>query len=76
MKKEFNKDSIEWQFQFDFWRFRQAFYEPEENEQYWEYVMEGANALCKKYASTPIAEYVKDVTMACLKDIERRRMLR
>ena len=74
MRHKIGKGEEEFLFQVDFWSFRQEFYIPEspDNEEYWDKLLEGGNFLYNKYKNTEIAEYVKDVIMACIRDLDRK----
>lgn len=47
--KKFSKGSKEWQMFMDYWNLCQKFWEPEDNDQYWEQVISEADAFYRKY---------------------------
>ena len=70
--KKFEKGSEEWQFFNDYYKFRQQFYEADNEDAFFEELAKQANKLYEKYKKTEIAEYAKRLIMAHLDDVDRR----
>lgn len=47
--KRFEKGLEEWQMFTEFWKICQQFWEPEDNDEYWEQVIDSTNEFYKKY---------------------------
>lgn len=73
MFKNIEKGSEEWEFQRLYWNFRKQNYTPEpDNDEYWDNLIAEADVVVNSFSGTEIAEYAKDVVMACVRDINRR----
>ena len=60
MRKKLNKTDEEFQMFADYYKLYQDFYEPEDNEKYWESLINAVNAFYKKYDS----QYARDLVLA------------
>lgn len=72
VKKKIEKGSEEWQFWQDFYKFRQQYYEADNEDKWWENTIREANSFCKKYAKTDIAQFAKEMIVAHINDVDRR----
>lgn len=70
--KKFDKGSEEWQFFNDYYKFRQQFYEADNEEEWFQKLMESGEELIKKYAQTNISKYVQSLVFSHFEDVERR----
>lgn len=53
--KKFIKGSLEWQMFADYWGICQKFWEPEEEDEYWEALTASAGEFSEKYKDIPLA---------------------
>ena len=72
--KKFEKGSEEWQFFNDYYKFRQQFYEADNNEEWFQGMVNAGDELISKYANTSIAKYVQSLVLSHLEDVELRWM--
>lgn len=72
MEKKFEKGSEEWQFFQDFYRFRQKWYEADNDDTWFTEMMEVGEKLIEKYANTSILEFVRSMVLDHFADVERR----
>lgn len=72
--KKFEKGSEEWQFFNDYYKFRQQFYEAEDNEDWFQGMVNAGDELISKYANTSIYKYVQSLVLSHLEDVELRWM--
>lgn len=72
--KKFEKGSEEWQFFNDYYKFRQQFYEADNNEEWFQGMVKAGDELISKYANTSIAKYVQSLVLGHLEDVELRWM--
>ena len=56
MQKEIKKDSTEFKFMTDYFKFIQKFYTPEDKDEYWSSLLEEGNKLHDKYKGCKLAE--------------------
>lgn len=70
--KKLEKGSAEWQFFQDFWRFRQEYYEPEEDDEWFEKLVNNATLLYEKYKNSDFKEFALKLIIAHVEDIDRR----
>jgi hypothetical protein len=70
--KKFEKGSEEWQFFNDYYKFRQQFYEADNEDEWFQGMMEAGEVLIKKYARTNISKYVQSLVFSHFEDVERR----
>lgn len=69
---EANKIPDEQSFMGEYWNFRKKFYQPEESNAYWEALLDESEGICQKYISTDVSDYVNQIIIVCLSDIEER----
>lgn len=72
MQKRLEKGSDEWLFFQDYYKFRQQYYEADNNEEWFEKLIQSADRLYKKYKNVPFAEYAKQLILAHISDVDRR----
>ena len=60
MKKELKKGDTEYDLFNDYWKLTKEFNIPEDNDEYWESLINAGNAFCKKYDS----QYAIDLMLA------------
>lgn len=72
--KKFEKGSEEWQFFNDYYKFRQQFYEADNNEEWFQVMVNAGDELISKYANTSIDKYVQSLVLSHLEDVELRWM--
>lgn len=70
--RKFEKGSEEWQFFNDYYKFRQQYYEADDDEEWFEKMMEIGEMLIEKYTGTNISEYAKNLVFSHFEDVERR----
>lgn len=69
--KRFEKCSEEWKMFTDFWKICQQFWEPEDNDEYWEKVIEATGEFHKKYkANNEI--FAKEIALAFVDTLDKR----
>lgn len=69
--KRFEKGSEEFILFQDFWKICQSFWIPEDNDEYWERVVEETDAFYKKYKETNEI-FVREITFAFINSLEKR----
>lgn len=72
--KEIPKES---QFMTEYWRFRKQFYIPEDNDEYWNELVNAADSLMHKYDPELIKNpnkksHYKNIVLSCVDEIETR----
>ena len=67
MRKQLVKTDAEWNMFADYYKIYQEFYEPEDNDKYWEMLIAEANIFCKKYNT----RYARDIMNAYIDSRER-----
>ena len=72
--KKFEKGSEEWQLFNDYYKFRQQFYEADNNEEWFQGMVNAGDELISKYANTSIAKYAQSLVLSHLEDVELRWM--
>lgn len=72
MQKRLEKGSDEWLFFQDYYKFRQQYYEADNNEKWFEKLIQSADRLYKKYKNVPFSEYAKQLILAHINDVDRR----
>ena len=60
MRKELKKGDIEYEMFNEYWQIMKQFNIPEDNDEYWESLINAGNAFCKKYDS----QYARDLVLA------------
>lgn len=69
--KRFEKGSEEWLLFMDFWKICQEFWQPEENDEYWEKVIETTSEFHKKY-KTNNDIFARKIALAFVDTIEEK----
>lgn len=54
--KKFDKGSAEWAMFQDFWKLTQAFYIPEENQEYWAKFIDASDEFYEKHKAVPLSK--------------------
>lgn len=72
MEKKFEKGSENWQFFQDYYRFRQKYFEADNDTEFFEEMVLAATELRKKYENMEISEYVNQMVIAHMDDVDRR----
>lgn len=67
-EKKFPKGSEEWIMFMDFWALCQKHWIPEDNDSYWEQVVEDTESFVNKYGTN----FAKRLGLALIDDLERR----
>ena len=60
MRKELKKGDTEYDLFNDYWQIMKQYNIPEDNDEYWESLINAGNAFCKKYDS----QYARDLILA------------
>ena len=63
MRKDLKKGDAEYDLFNDYWKLTKEFNIPEDNDEYWESLINACDALCKKY-DIPYARYLVHAFMA------------
>jgi hypothetical protein len=66
---KFGKETKEWGMFVDYWQFVQKYYIPEPQDEWWEELISEADKLARKYGNT---QYIRDLVLAHIHDVERR----
>lgn len=69
--KRFEKGSEEWQMFTEFWKICQRFWAPEENDEYWEQVIDATNEFHKKYKANNDV-FARKIALAFIDTIEEK----
>ena len=72
MEKKFAKGSSEWMMFMDFWTLCQKYWEPDDNDDYWESVVKETDVFYRKYNS----EFAKSLALTLVNELERKSRLR
>lgn len=70
--KKFEKGSEEWQFFNDYYKFRQQFYEADNEEEWFRELMKSGEKLIEKYSKTNISKFAQSLVFSHFEDVERR----
>ena len=70
--KKFEKGSEEWQFFNDYYKFRQQYYEADNEEQWFEELVHVGEEIIEKYHNTEIAKFVQSLVFSHFEDVEMR----
>lgn len=70
--KKFDKGSEEWQFFQDFWRFRQQYYEADNDEGWFVEMMRAGEQIIEKYHNTDFAKFAQSLVLSHFEDIQIR----
>ena len=68
MEKKFAKGSSEWMMFMDFWTLCQKYWEPDDNDDYWESVVKETDVFYRKYNS----EFPKSLALTLVNELERK----
>lgn len=69
--KRFEKGSEEWQMFREYWALCQQFWEPEDNDEYWERVIEDTDNFYKKYRANN-GEFAKGIALAFIDMLDKK----
>ena len=72
MEKKFAKGSSEWMMFMDYWALCQKYWEPDDNDDYWESVVKETDVFYRKYNS----EFAKSLALTLVNELERKSRLR
>ena len=65
---KFAKGSEEWQMFMDYWALCQKYWEPDDNDDYWESVVKETDVFYRKYNS----EFAKSLALTLVNELERK----
>ena len=68
MEKKFAKGSSEWMMFMDYWALCQKYWEPDDNDDYWESVVKETDVFYRKYNS----EFSKSLALTLVNELERK----
>ena len=68
MEKKFAKGSSEWMMFMDYWALCQKYWDPEDNDDYWESVVKETDVFYRKYNS----EFAKSLALTLVNELERK----
>ena len=68
MEKKFAKGSSEWMMFMDYWALCQKYWEPDDNDDYWESVVKETDVFYRKYNS----EFDKSLALTLVNELERK----
>ena len=68
MEKKFAKGSSEWMMFMDYWALCQKYWEPDDNDYYWESVVKETDVFYRKYNS----EFAKSLALTLVNELERK----
>ena len=66
-----NKDSIYWQIYADIWNFHKAYFNVQDDDGYWDEVIQKASEVYKKYEGKPEFEFAKQLALSVVDELER-----
>ena len=72
MEKKFAKGSSEWMMFMDYWALCQKYWDPDDNDDYWESVVKETDVFYRKYNS----EFAKSLALTLVNELERKSRLR
>lgn len=70
--KRFDKGSEEWQFFQDFWKFRQQYYEADNEDDWFEEMMKAGEQIIEKYHDTEFGGFAQGLVFSHFDDVETR----
>ena len=70
--KKFEKGSAEWQFFQDFWKFRQQYYEADNDEEWIEQLRIAGEQIIEKYNNTTFSKFAQSLVFSHFEDVEMR----
>ena len=68
MEKKFAKGSSEWMMFMDYWALCQKYWEPDDNDDYWESVVKETDVFYRQYNS----EFAKSLALTLVNELERK----
>ena len=68
MEKKFAKGSSEWMMFMDYWALCQKYWDPDDNDDYWESVVKETDVFYRKYNS----EFSKSLALTLVNELERK----
>ena len=68
MEKKFAKGSSEWMMFMDYWTLCQKYWDPYDNDDYWELVVKETDVFYRKYNS----EFAKSLALTLVNELERK----
>ena len=68
MEKKFAKGSSEWMMFMDYWALCQKYWEPDDNDDYWESFVKETDVFYRKYNS----EFAKSLALTLVNELERK----
>ena len=68
MEKKFAKGSSAWMMFMDYWALCQKYWEPDDNDDYWESVVKETDVFYRKYNS----EFAKSLALTLVNELERK----
>ena len=68
MEKKFAKGSSEWMMFMDYWTLCQKYWDPDDNDDYWESVVKETDVFYRKYNS----EFAKSLALTLVNELERK----
>ena len=68
MEKKFAKGSSEWMMFMDYWALCQKYWDPDDNDDYWELVVKETDVFYRKYNS----EFAKSLALTLVNELERK----
>lgn len=69
--KRFEKGSEEWAMFREYWALCQRFWEPEDNDEYWEQVIDSTNDFYKKYRENNEI-FAKEIVLALVDALDKK----
>lgn len=71
-EKKLEKGSEEWQFFQDFWKFRQKYYIPDNEEDWIVEMMNAGEKLIEKYSKTEFSDFARGLIFEHFAEVERK----
>ena len=68
MERKFAKGSSEWMMFMHYWALCQKYWEPDDNDDYWESVVKETDVFYRKYNS----EFAKSLALTLVNELERK----
>ena len=68
MERKFAKGSSEWMMFMDYWALCQKYWEPDDNDDFWESVVKETDVFYRKYNS----EFAKSLALTLVNELERK----
>ena len=71
-EKKLEKGSEEWQLFTDFWKFRQQYYEADNEEDWFEELRNSGEEIIEKYRNTELSKFAQSLVFSHFEDVEMR----